>query len=84
MNSSDSDITGLLLAWGEGSAQAIEALTPLVYQHLHRLARNYMAGEHPGHTLQRRLWSTKPTCAWLTPGGCTGKTARISMLWRLS
>ncbi len=52
MNSSDSDITGLLLAWGEGSAQAIEALTPLVYQHLHRLARHYMAGERPGHTLQ--------------------------------
>jgi RNA polymerase sigma-70 factor (ECF subfamily) len=28
------------------------ALTPLVYDHLHKLAQHYMAGERPGHPLQ--------------------------------
>jgi RNA polymerase sigma factor (TIGR02999 family) len=46
------NITKLLLAWGQGDAEALAALTPLVYDHLHRLARHYMAGERPGHTLQ--------------------------------
>lgn len=52
MASGDSDITGLLLAWGDGDAKAFSALMPLVYDHLYRLARHYMAGERPGNTLQ--------------------------------
>jgi RNA polymerase sigma factor (TIGR02999 family) len=47
-----SGITDLLLAWGAGNSNALDALTPLVYDHLHRLARHYMAGERPGQTLQ--------------------------------
>jgi RNA polymerase sigma factor (TIGR02999 family) len=31
---------------------ALEKLTPLVYDELHRLARRYMGRERPGHTLQ--------------------------------
>ena len=31
---------------------ALEALTPLIQQELHRLAARYMAGERPGHILQ--------------------------------
>jgi len=46
------NITQLLLAWGGGDAKALDALTPLVYDHLRRMARHYMAGENPGHTLQ--------------------------------
>jgi RNA polymerase sigma factor (TIGR02999 family) len=45
-------ITRLLVAWGAGDANALAELTPLIYDHLHRLARHYMAGERPGHTLQ--------------------------------
>src|SRR5215831_18592868 len=52
MESSDSNVTELLVAWGAGDAKALEALMPLVYDHLHQLARHYMAGERPGHTLQ--------------------------------
>jgi RNA polymerase sigma factor (TIGR02999 family) len=52
MGSGDSNITELLVAWGAGDAQALEALMPLVYAHLHQLARHYIAGERPGHTLQ--------------------------------
>jgi len=46
------DVTQLLRAWSDGDEQALETLTPLVYQELHRRAHRYMAHEHPGHTLQ--------------------------------
>src|ERR1035441_7035524 len=46
------NITELLIAWSGGDAKALEALTPLVYNHLHKLAQHYMSGERPGHTLQ--------------------------------
>ena len=40
------------MAWGHGEAAAFDRLVPLVHDELRRLARRYMAGEHPGHTLQ--------------------------------
>lgn len=46
------DITQLLQAWSAGDEQALDTLTPLVYQELHRTARHYMALERPNHTLQ--------------------------------
>ena len=46
------DVTELLLAWSNGDSSALGRLTPLVYQELRRLAKQYMAQEHPGHTLQ--------------------------------
>jgi len=45
-------ITLLLRSWSEGDQGALEELTRLVYDDLHRLARRYMAQERPGHTLQ--------------------------------
>src|SRR5262245_20038894 len=49
---SQANMTQLIIAWSEGDASALEQLTPLVYQELHRLARRYMRGERPDHTLQ--------------------------------
>jgi RNA polymerase sigma-70 factor (ECF subfamily) len=46
------EVTGLLRAWGDGDAQALEQLLPLVDAELRRLARGYMARERPEHTLQ--------------------------------
>jgi RNA polymerase sigma-70 factor, ECF subfamily len=46
------EITQMLRAWTAGDQQALEKLTPLVHRELHRVARRYMAGERPGHTLQ--------------------------------
>jgi len=46
------EITQLLLAWSDGDQAALEKLTPLVYAELRRLAKGYMFGERPGHTLQ--------------------------------
>ena len=47
-----SDISSLLHAWSEGDQNALERLTPVVYDELHRLARRYMRRERPGHSLQ--------------------------------
>src|SRR5215813_1607472 len=49
---SSQGITQLLLAWSDGDQAALEKLTPLVYAELHRLAKGFMFGERPGHTLQ--------------------------------
>lgn len=46
------EITGLLNDWGKGDAGAGEALTPLIYDELHRCAERLFRGERPGHTLQ--------------------------------
>jgi RNA polymerase sigma factor (TIGR02999 family) len=46
------EITRLLKAWGRGDSAALDRLTPLVYEQLHRMARTYMRNERPGHTLQ--------------------------------
>ena len=49
---SSSDITGLLLAWNAGDGKALEALIPMIYDELRRIARRYMTGEREDHTLQ--------------------------------
>jgi len=46
------DISTLLRAWSDGDQSALEQLTPVVYDELHRLARRYMKGERSGHSLQ--------------------------------
>ena len=47
-----SEVTQLLLAWRNGDAQALDRLTPLVYDELRRLAGRYLRHERTGHTLQ--------------------------------
>jgi RNA polymerase sigma factor (TIGR02999 family) len=46
------NVTRLLLQWGHGDRQALDALTPLVYDELRRLAARYLRREREGHTLQ--------------------------------
>lgn len=46
------DVTQLLKAWTAGDRQALEKITPLVYQELHQVARRYMARQGSDHTLQ--------------------------------
>jgi len=44
--------TQLLTDWRSGHPEALERLTPLVYDELRRLARTYMRSERGSHTLQ--------------------------------
>src|SRR5579863_9284102 len=47
-----SEVSTLLRAWSDGDRNALERLTPIVYDELHRLARRYMKRERPGASLQ--------------------------------
>jgi RNA polymerase sigma factor (TIGR02999 family) len=46
------EVTQLLKAWGEGDGNALEQLTPIVENELHRIAHRCMARERADHTLQ--------------------------------
>jgi RNA polymerase sigma-70 factor (ECF subfamily) len=46
------DVSTLLRAWSDGDQSALDKLTPIVYDELHRLARRHMKCERPGHSLQ--------------------------------
>jgi RNA polymerase sigma factor (TIGR02999 family) len=46
------DVTRLLVNWTNGDKKALEALMPLVYGELHRLAKRYLRRERSDHTLQ--------------------------------
>jgi len=45
-------VTELLVRWREGDRQALDALMPLVYTELRRLAHYYLQRERSDHTLQ--------------------------------
>src|SRR6266850_4545469 len=46
------NVTQMLLAWGEGDEAARDALIPVVYGQLHRIARQHLRRERAGHSLQ--------------------------------
>ena len=46
------DITQLLVRWSQGDKAALEELTPVVYDELHRLAKVRLSGENHAQTLQ--------------------------------
>jgi RNA polymerase sigma factor (TIGR02999 family) len=50
--SGDSNVTRLLVNWGNGDQQALDQLMPLVYDELRKLAGAYLRREKSGHTLQ--------------------------------
>src|SRR5678816_447416 len=49
---SSPEISRLLIEWNEGDEEALNRLMPLVYNDLHRIARNFLRREQAGHTLQ--------------------------------
>ena len=52
VNDLSHQITRLLIDWNRGDDLAFEQLMPLVYDELHRMARNYMRRQPSGHTFQ--------------------------------
>jgi RNA polymerase sigma factor (TIGR02999 family) len=52
MSESTQDVTRLLGQWQEGDREALNALTPMVYNELRRLAQSYINRERVNHTLQ--------------------------------
>ena len=52
MSTEPQNVTRLLKEWRGGNRQALDELTPIVYDELRRLAAHRLQGERPGHTLQ--------------------------------
>jgi len=52
MPASNNDVSELLRRWKSGDEEALDRLTPLVYDQLHQLAHQHMRGERADHTLQ--------------------------------
>ena len=50
-NTGTQSVTRLLHEWRDGDAEALEKLTPIVYQELLRIARRQLRGERSDHTL---------------------------------
>jgi RNA polymerase sigma factor (TIGR02999 family) len=50
--STRTDITQILTAWRGGDPEALDRLTPLVYEELRIVAQAYLAAERRGHILQ--------------------------------
>jgi len=46
------DITGMLVAWGNGDEDAMNGLMPMVYPELRRIARRHLARRFPDQTLE--------------------------------
>jgi RNA polymerase sigma factor (TIGR02999 family) len=49
---SSNPVTELLMRWRRGDPEALQALLPLVYDELRRLAHHHLEAERVGHTLQ--------------------------------
>ena len=49
---SSKQVSELLVHWGNGDRKALEAVLPLVYEELRRLARYHLRQQRPNHTLQ--------------------------------
>src|SRR5262245_2863535 len=52
MSEADGDVTQLLARWATGDRAALDALMPVVYAELRRIAEAYLRRERSGHTLQ--------------------------------
>ena len=49
---SSKQLSELLLQWGIGNREALEAILPIVYEELRRVARRHLRQYRPNHTLQ--------------------------------
>jgi RNA polymerase sigma factor (TIGR02999 family) len=65
----DAPVTELLAQWRAGDRSALEAMIPLVYDELHRLAHHYLHSERRGHTLQSTALVNEAYLRLLGQGG---------------
>ena len=63
------DISALLAAWGEGDAQALGKLIPIVYPELRRIARRHLDHRPPGHTLESAALANEAYLKLVRAGG---------------
>lgn len=52
LGSNTQEVTELLRAWSDGDENALEELTPIIYDELHKIAKQCMGREKQDHILQ--------------------------------
>jgi RNA polymerase sigma-70 factor (ECF subfamily) len=52
MQTSEDDITGLLVSWRAGNRAALDALLPLIQRELNQIARRHLGRERQNHSMQ--------------------------------
>jgi RNA polymerase sigma-70 factor, ECF subfamily len=64
-----SEITELLAAWGNGDAEALDRLMPVVYPQLRRIARQHLGRCRAGHTLESAALANEAYLKLIRAGG---------------
>ena len=62
--SAGGNITRILQRWDSDRQAAVDALTPIVYGELHRIAAAYLRRQRSDHTLQPTALINEHICAW--------------------
>src|SRR5215475_52010 len=77
----DHDITGMLAAWNDGSAEALDRLVSVVYPELRRIARKHLTRRKPGESLESAALANEAYLKLLQSGGirCENRTHFLAL-----
>ena len=81
MNQDPHDITGMLAAWNDGDAGALNRLVELLYPRLKRIARQYLANRRPGESLESAALANEAYLKLVRAGGirCENRTHFLAL-----
>ena len=68
-NQDQHDITGMLAAWNDGNADALNRLLELVYPELRRIARRHLQRRHAGESLESAALANEAYLKLVRAGG---------------
>ena len=77
----DHDITGMLAAWNDGSAEALDRVIDVIYPELRRIARKHLARRRPGESLESAALANEAYLKLLQSGGirCENRTHFLAL-----
>jgi RNA polymerase sigma-70 factor (ECF subfamily) len=75
------NITGMLAAWNDGSAEALDRVIDVIYPELRRIARKYLARKNPGESLESAALANEAYLKLLHSGGirCENRTHFLAL-----
>ena len=81
MTAKDHDITGMLAAWNDGSAEALDRVIDVIYPDLRRIARKHLARRKPGESLESAALANEAYLKLLHSGGirCENRTHFLAL-----
>jgi RNA polymerase sigma factor (TIGR02999 family) len=75
------DITGMLAAWNDGSAEALDRVIDFIYPELRRIARKHLARRKPGESLESAALANEAYLKLQQSGGirCENRTHFLAL-----